>query len=99
MDDFKLIWGDDFGSLILLLDTSQLSKIQRLPDDLSIMGLTRFELFCEVSDLFLYKYYASIYNYIQDPKNATTFAQTIGDRLQKNFDRIYDDGTYRLWET
>jgi hypothetical protein len=99
LDDFKLIWGDDFGSLILLLNTSQLSKIQRLPDDLPQMGLTRSEVFCEVSDLFLYKYYASVYSYIQDPKNATAVAQAIGDRLETNFDRIYDDGMYRLWET
>lgn len=99
LDDFNFIWGDDFGSLILLLNTSQLTKITRLPDDLSTMGLNRPELFCEVSDLFLYKYYASIYSYIQDPKNATTVAHAIGDRLQKTFDRIYDDGMYKLWET
>jgi hypothetical protein len=99
VDNFGLIWGDDFGSLILLLDTSQISKIQKLtPDNLPKMGLTRSELFVEVSDLYLYKYYAGIYNYVKDPEEAKAFAQVIGGQLRRNFGQIYDDGTCRLWK-
>jgi hypothetical protein len=99
MDNLKLIWGDDFGSLILLLNTNQLNKIQKLtPDNIQKMGANGSELFCEFSDLYLYKYYASTYSYIKDPKDARVFAQVIREHLSNNFDRIYDDGSYRFWE-
>lgn len=99
IDNLKFVWGDDLGPLILLLSPSHLDRIQRLtPENIQKMGAGSSELFCESSDLFLYKYYAGAYSPIRDPGEAKNFSQAIREHLSGKFNRIYDDGTSRLWK-
>lgn len=98
-ENFKLIWTDDIGSLLLLLEPCHFKKIRgSLPKYVQKMGSLGDELICELNDFNLYSYYAGTYSPIENPEDAKVFGQVLKQYVLSKFNLMYDNGKYRLWE-
>lgn len=96
---FNLIWTDDTGSLLLLLNPDQFDKIRAIsPEFIEQLGSLGNESFCELSDLNVYQYFAGIYSRIETPADSKVFREILKEHLSASFNRVYDNEMYRFWK-
>jgi hypothetical protein len=96
----QTIWTDSQDELLYLFNYTAYHKIQQITSTNYLeIGERSPELICIVRDLVLYRYYAHIWQPVQDYREAEDLRVILVEAITSTTNHIYDDGVNTLYLT
>jgi hypothetical protein len=96
ISDFEVVRADVISRFVYLLDPEDYDKIKPLPvEDLDQLS-SKKTLVCSFNELNLYQYFGYIWSPVEFSE-VETIQSELQSYMNKNFNRLYSDGSISVW--
>jgi hypothetical protein len=99
-DNFDIVWADDRGPMLFLLEPEFFEKIEWIPvNNIDSLGTFGNEIVYILKDMNLYYYHAGVFSPVEDPSQADFIKESLSYRLEHSFNLVYADKRNSIWVT